>query len=340
MSVIIEAGDTGNQTLDAHKVKIIQENIDHYDERSRNLVNAIDSDLNYKKKGMFFTSNTYQRTGPKAMTDRNDRYTDHDTKRLKKGTRQVAFEDFYDACESSDFEEMEEMVSANHENNIAMGEGKNNFRDSFIMNRMFTDMNEAVDAPTDAYGTRHTFQTVAFPAGQVIAQTYDKYWDGKSDAKDKPTTPDQGLNKNKLLGAREVTAKARFKGKKVLIATELDLLNLATSLNLTSGDFVDKKLLVDIERIMAEESELFLGMRFKIIEGENQVGHETNAAECALTTERNIQYRERQVVQMAYQRLGTRHFNHQLYYSLQAALLRKDDLGTAKILVNQTVTPI
>ncbi len=339
MSVIVDPGTPDNQSLNSRQVKMIAENVSLYDTRSRNLVNAVTSDLNVMEKGETFTSKTAQRTGPRPVA-RADRYTDHNNKRLRKGERQASFEDFEDSVEDSSFERMEKMMNPLNEDVIAMGEGKNNHRDAFIMNRIFAPMQEAVDAENDGYGVRHTFQTINFPASQIVPVDYDRYHVNKSDGAPAPASADQGLTKSKLFGALERLESARMRGKLNVVCSQRDILNLATSLQLTSQDFVNQKLLADIDRVLTEENTMFLGMNFWDIHPENMVGHGTNAAQIAVFPMRVIQYKEKQVQALDISQLKERHYNWQAYYSIQSGLIRKDDTSVAQILVNHTDTPV
>jgi hypothetical protein len=335
-------GDAQNQSLSAHQVAAIRENINHYSDRSRNLAATVDADLNFMKPGTSYSSNSYSDVSFKPVAKAN-RFNDHERDRVKRGKRQANFTDHELVLVESSFTPFEEMVDPMNALNRKAGEAHSYFQDEFIMQTMFADMLEAVDdvADADKFNLGHKMQVVTFPAANIIGVDYAGYHDGKSDGKAAPTNADQGLTKSKLLGSREVLAKRRTRSRGLTVAcTETDILNLATSLQLTSQDFVNPKLLMDIERLMAQESEMFLSMKFKVLFPDVQTGNGTNAAEVGIYDGDAIEYREREIVSLRHDILTTEHMNHQLYASLQATCLRNDDTSVCKVLVNHTNTPV
>lgn len=307
--------------LEPGKVMQFARNIEHVGQQKQNrLVPYVDADLAFTEKGDRFTDDTFGLSEPQeTMSDWADTPDGHVDQ-----YRRAAFGKMYhDAKYVGARENAEKLISPKAPVVEVMGFGRERRRDQVIVNRgiFATSMLE--------FTQDGDYQSVGFPASNIVAVDDIQYYRGKADGVTAPSTPSTGEALRGLTPAKIRKGKVKLADGKddpmgvmpVILYEEQDLQFLMTSQELTDAD------LTMVKRLENGEIDTWAGLRWvKVDPGTLPlVPGQTNRWYTSIYLPRYIAYKDRPLVTTRIVERADKSFNWQAYYRAQDFVLRRRD---------------
>lgn len=310
-----------DSSLEPGKVIQFAKNIQHVgQQKSNRLVPHIDANLAFSEKGDRFTDETFGLSEPTdALTDWADTPDGHVDQ-----YRRVAFGRMYhDARWVGTRENAEKLISPKAPVVESMAFGRERRRDNVIVNR-------GIFAPTMLEITQAgDYQTVAFPAANIVGVADISFYRGKADGVTAPSAPSTGEGLRLLTPAKIRAAKKKLADGKddpmgqmpVILYEETDLMGLLTSQELTDAD------LTMVKRLESGEINTWMGCKWvKVDPGVLPlVTGQTTQWYTAMFYGRYLNYKDRPLVTTRVTERSDKSYNWQAYYRAQDFVLRKRD---------------